>query len=236
MKLEVLFPEVCNLSGESTNVRYLLQSCPALEAVETELGSRPQFLDREIALVYLGTATERGLQLLVESLVPYREELLQRLDAGQWMLATGNALDALGKHVESDEGLRFDGLGILDIHAEYHMMRRHNSFFLGKFGAMDMVGFQSLFGHSFGGDEEEPLFRVTRGVGRREGCPVEGFRKKNLLATYLTGPLLVLNPPFTKWLLRSIGAPDALAFEEAAMDSYRKRVAEFSQEDRSFMY
>ena len=38
-------------------------------------------------------------------------------------------------------------------------------------------------------------------------------------------------------LLREMGAPsDALAFEEAAMDSYQKRVAEFMEPGRSWKY
>ncbi len=41
------------------------------------------------------------------------------------------------------------------------------------------------------------------------------------MATYVIGPLLVLNPPFAKYVLRQCGAADPeLAFEEAAMDAY----------------
>lgn len=57
-----------------------------------------------------------------------------------------------------------------------------------------------------------------------------------LMATYLTGPLLVLNPPFTKQLLRELGAEDTLAFEEAAMEAYEARLAEFRDEKRSYLY
>jgi CobQ-like glutamine amidotransferase family enzyme len=231
-----LFPEICNLSGDGMNIRYLHQCCPALEVIETSLQDKPAFLDGSVDLVYLGTATEKGLQLIVEALRPVREEMVRRIDEGQLMLVTGNALDALGNYVESDDGLRFDGLGILDTHAEYHMMQRHNSFFLGQFEGMDIVGFKSLFGHTYANGIPEPLFSVERGVGRQPGAQVEGFRRGNLLATYLTGPLLVLNPPFTKWLLRQMGAPDTLAFEEAAMDNYNKRVAEFREEGRSYLY
>ena len=116
------------------------------------------------------------------------------------------------------------------------MMDRHNSFFLGKFEGMDIVGFKSLFGHTHAAVAEEPLFAVEKGVGRCPGAMVEGFRHNNLLVTYLTGPLLVLNPPFTKWLLRQMGAPDTLAFEAAAMDNYQKRVAEFREPGRDYMY
>lgn len=237
MRVEILYPEICNLSGDGMNIRYLHQCCPALEVTETGLKDRPAFLDGGVDLVYLGSATEKGLELMTAALRPCREALLERIDRGQWILVTGNALDALGRYAVSDDGWRLEGLGILETHAEYHMMDRHNSFFLGQFEGMDIVGFKSLFGHTYGAaDDAEPLFTVEKGVGRFPGAAVEGFRRKNLLATYLTGPLLVLNPPFTKWLLRQLGAPDTLAFEEAAMDNYEKRVAEFREPGRDYMY
>ena len=65
---------------------------------------------------------------------------------------------------------------------------------------------------------------------------VEGFRRGGLMATYLTGPLLVLNPPFTKQLLQDLGAEGTLAFEEAAMEAYEARLAEFRDEKRSYLY
>ena len=75
MKIEVLYPEICNLYGDLGNIRYLQKSCPELEVVETDLKSRPAFLDGGVDLVYVGSATERGLQLLVEALTPYLDEI-----------------------------------------------------------------------------------------------------------------------------------------------------------------
>ena len=99
------------------------------------------------------------------------------------------------------------------------------------------AGFKSLFGHTYGADDPGTgLFKVVRGVGRRPGSLVEGFRRGGLMATYLTGPLLVLNPPFTKQLLRELGAEGTLAFEEAAMEAYEARLAEFRDEKRSYLY
>ena len=84
----------------------------------------------------------------------------------------------------------------------------------------------------------EALFDTVKGVGRDgQENSGEGFRRGGLMATYLIGPLLILNPPLCKWLLREMGAvSDALAFEDAAMDSYRKRVAEFMEPGRSWKY
>ena len=176
MKTEILFPEVANLCGDLMNVTYLRQSCPEMEVVETGLKDRPAFLDGGVDLVYVGSATERGLQLMVQALAPYRAELERYVDGGGLMLATGNALDALGEYVVIDGKRAFDGLGILKTHAEYHMMKRHNSFLLGSFQDMEIVGFKSLFGHTYPDDElANPLFRVERGVGRRPGALPRAF-------------------------------------------------------------
>ena len=235
MKTEILFPEVANLCGDLMNVTYLRQCCPEMEVVETGLKDRPAFLDGGVDLVYVGSATERGLQLMVKALAPYRAELERYVDGGGLMLATGNALDALGEYVVIDGKRTFDGLGILKTHAEYHMMKRHNSFLLGSYQDMEIVGFKSLFGHSHG--MGEALFDTVKGVGRDgQENSGEGFRRGGLMATYLIGPLLILNPPLCKWLLRQMGAEDTLAFEDAAFASFNKRVAEFKEPGRGFQY
>lgn len=235
MRVEVLFPEICNLCGELMNIRYLKQCCPEAEVISTDLKSRPAFLDEPVDLVYLGSTTEKGLQLIVTALSAVKSELTAKLDAGQRMLVTGNALDALGLDVESDDGLHFEGLGLLPTHARYRMLKRHNSFFLGKFeDRITVMGFKSLFGHSYEAPEENALFTVTRGVGRNPDTKSEGFRINNLMATYLTGPLLVLNPEFTHYLLSEMGYPcEKLAFEDAAVAAFRQRLTEFSDEHRN---
>lgn len=79
MKVEILFPEVCNLYGDLQNVYYLKRSCPELEIAETDLHSKPRFLDEDVALVYMGSTTEQGLALAAEALRRGR-----RTSAGRW--------------------------------------------------------------------------------------------------------------------------------------------------------
>ncbi len=236
MKIEVLYPEVCNLYGDLQNVHYLKRCCDDIEVVETDLKSRPRFLDEEITLVFMGSTTEQGIKLVSHALRPYVEEMRAKIEAGQRMLPTGNAMDVFSAIAASHLADSADGLGLFPGHVEYQMMRRHNSFFLGDFQGMDIVGFKSLFGFVKGAGEENGLFTARRGVGRDGESGIEGFHIHNVLATQLIGPLLILNPPLTKWLLREMGCDDALAFEEAAMDSYNVRVKEFADEKRSWKY
>ena len=80
MKIEVLYPEICNLYGDLANIRYLKLCLPQAQIIKTSLQSRPAFLDEDVDLVYMGTTTENGQVLALEQLRLIREGLLQRND------------------------------------------------------------------------------------------------------------------------------------------------------------
>ena len=165
MKAEILFPEVCNLYGDLQNIYYLKRCCPALEIIETDLHSKPRFLTEDVALVYMGSTTEQGLRLAADALRPYAADIAARADAGQLILLTGNAPDVFSAAIESDSADTIEGLGILPGRVRYTMMKRHNSFFLGTFDGMEVVGFKSLFGFHYDAAETEGWFDTVRGVG-----------------------------------------------------------------------
>lgn len=239
MKVEILFPEVCNLYGDLQNVYYLQRSCDEIEIIETNLKSKPSFLDEDIALVYIGSTTERGLNLACESLLPYKKDICKKIDEGQLMLATGNAIDIFGNYIQIDEKTKINGLGIINTYAKYNMLCRHNSFFIGDFiddrnEKIEIVGFKSLFGHTYPTDKNiDPLFITTKGTGQNPFLKNEGFCKNNFLLTHLIGPIVILNPLFAKYLLRKIKAKtDVLAFESAAFKSYYVRLKEFKSDNK----
>lgn len=236
MTIEVLYPEVANLYGDLENARYLARSCGA-DLAETALGEEPRFVSGDVALVTLGSTTERGQELVRDALRPWVEALKDRTAAGGLTLVTGNALEILGEAVLTDEGTEIPMLGLFPTRAQRRMMARHNSLYLGSFGeGMKIVGFKSQFSHSYG-DNGAGLFTTLRGVGLNPEAKAEGFREGNLLATYLLGPLCVLNPDFSKYLLTVMGVENpTLAFEEVAYQVYRTRLEEFEDPKRGFGY
>jgi len=77
------------------------------------------------------------------------------------------------------------------------------------------------------------VFKTVFGMGLHQGACEEGVRKNNFFGTYLVGPLLVMNPLFTKKLLKIMGAGDvSLAFEDEVMQAYKLRVEDFKQAKR----
>ena len=238
MKIEVLFPEVANLYGDLQNAEYLRRSCAEIEIVETSLKDTPRFLSEDIALVYMGSITEEGQRLARDVLLPHKDAIRAKIEAGQLFLVTGNALDVFGEDIfVTDDGSAEKMLGLFPLHAKYQMMKRCNALYLGRFGAaMDIVGFKSLFGLVYG--EAEPLFTTLRGYGRNKEDPApEGIRSHRFFATHLTGPLLLLNPPFAKFILAEMGVKEPrLAFEDEAMELYRQRVQEFGDPNTGVEY
>ena len=71
MKIEVLFSEVCNLSGDFQNVEYLRQTLPESEFIFTALTEEPAFLNERPDMIYMGTMTEAIQRRVIEKLMPY---------------------------------------------------------------------------------------------------------------------------------------------------------------------
>lgn len=236
MKIEILFPEFCNLFGDVSNMKYLRQCLPQAEFFETPFEEEPRFVTEDMDLVYLGPMTERTQERVIEKFLPLKARLRALIDRGAVFLFTGNAMEVLGRAIFTEDGREISGLGLLPLTARRDMMHRHNSTFLGSFDAKPLMGFKSQFTMAYldedGARNEgvEGLFPVEKGVGLNQRCPFEGVRKKNFFGTYLLGPLLILNPDFTRRLLRCMGVRDpALAFEEDVEAAYEVRLRDFRE-------
>ncbi|NLT13514.1 MAG: hypothetical protein GXY05_04140 [Clostridiales bacterium] len=236
MKIEILYPEVCYLFGDLQNIAYLHRCIPEAEIIRTSLKSEPAFSSGEVDLIYLCSMTEHAQELVINALRPYKEKIESLIGNGTIFLVTGNALEIFIKDIQNEDGTKIEALGLFDLTAKRHMMDRYNSLWLGKFGEIHMVGLKSQFAHTYGSDGDS-LFETVRGAGRNPDVKPEGIRKNNFMATYVLGPLLIMNPLFTKYLMSLLGCGDRpLAYEEAAMDSYNLRLQEYSDPKRGIDY
>lgn len=260
--VEVLYPEIANLYGDLANIRYLKRTLgDDCEVRETGLKERLLFLDEPetVDLVYLGTMTESSQRIVIDRLMPQRDEIKSRIEQGQRFLVTGNALEVFGKEIVDDrtscltdcdgkvirgdvsgmpeEKFHTKALGIFDFHTTRDMLHRYNSLYLGKYGELDVVGFKSQFTQSYYDGTPEPLFQTTRGPGLNRDIKEEGIRHGNFMATYVIGPLLILNPMLMTKMLAEAGWEGVTpALEDAAMDAYRARLKEYSDPECGFEY
>ena len=244
MKIEVLFQEIFNLYGDLFNIKYLKDCLPEAEIVNTGLKEQPLFLTEKPDLIYMGTTTEQGQIMAIEALSKYKERIHRCIEDGVSFLITGNALEVFCKDIYEEDEKVADGLGILDLTARRKARKRFNSLYLGEFKAgekespIKIVGFKSVFGYAYGENYNNELFETERGDGLNPGVKGEGIRINNFFATYIIGPLLVLNPPFTRWFIKEALMCNSaeIAFSEAAENAYEDRVKEYSDPNTGFYY
>lgn len=231
MVIEYLYPEIANLFGDSANFKYLKQSLPEAEFVETALNDMPAFAQRKVDLIYMGPMSDNHQVLALSKLRPYRDKLAELVETGTHFLMTGNSFELFGHYIENGD-IKTDGLDILDFHSVTDTNRRYNGFFLGERNGVKITAFNSRFSHSYLDGECAGFAKVLRGQGLNKDHEFEGVTKNNFVGTYLLGPLLVLNPLYTKALLEKLGADTKPAFFEASMDAYKRRLDEFEDKER----
>lgn len=229
MKIEILYPEFCNLNGDMGNMKYLKHCLPEAEVIETAIDQEPSFLSQEdIALVYMGTLSERSQEIVIKKLMPYKEAVKQKIEAGQLFLFTGNSVEVLGNYIENEDRSKIEALGIFNVYAKRDMLHRHNSFFLGTYEDIEILGFKSQFTMLYGDNSNNYLAEVQMGIGINPETKLEGIHQNNFIATYVIGPLLILNPYFTLKLLKMMGVDKPkLAFEEEVLKAYEVRLKKF---------
>ena len=233
LTIEMLYPEVANLHGDNANVDYLAQCRPDARIVRTGLTETPAFATGPVDLVYLGAMTERGQLKAIEHLRPHRERIEALIEAGTAFLFTHNALEVLGTRIRNEEmGYDEPGLGIFDLESTVRMFGRYNGKVMGavhEVGGHPVLGYKSQFSSVTGGESLPGFLTADRGIGRNTGTNVEGVHVGNFFGTSLIGPLLVVNPHFTRGLLGLID-PDtepSIAHETLAIAAYEARLEGF---------
>lgn len=220
--VEILYPHQTSLYGEGGNARYLRACLEDAEFVETGLADRPAFSERPMDLILLGSMTESDQSRCVQALRPYRAALLEALEAGARMLATGNALELFGSSILAEEkGEDSPALDLFPYRSGWNYWRRYNGHCVAHFQdpdkglETDLVGYKSQFSFSYPQPVHcgqtppgrtdipyQPLARVERGIGMNPETRNEGFRYRNFFGTHFLGPFLILNPDFCRYLIQ----------------------------------
>lgn len=234
MIVEILFQEVCGLYGDSQNATYLQACLPDAEFIYTKLTDVPYFAEGTPDLIYIGCMSESTQRRVISKLLPLKDRLIQLINSGVVILATGNAGEIFSKHINYvTEKLKVDALGIFDLTVTTDLFNRYNDVTLGDFNGIKITGFRSQFSFLYGDNAEYPFIRCERGIGINPSSKLEGMRKNNLICTQLLGPILPLNPLFCEYLLQLCGVDTPAAYRNEAIAAYKQRLHEFQNANSS---
>ncbi|HIX58730.1 MAG TPA: glutamine amidotransferase [Candidatus Blautia gallistercoris] len=231
MKLTIghLYPELLNLYGDRGNIQCLLKRCQwrgiEAEAIACEQGSSIDFSKMDIVL--LGGGSDREQMLVCEKLQVIQPEFKRYVEEGGVVIAICGGYQLLGKYYKTAEGT-MKGLDLVDLYTEQGEGRLISNIIL-KSDLFDMpiVGFENHGGRTYI-NQNQPLGKVLYGSGNDGESGYEGVVYKNVIGTYLHGPLLPKNPQLAdELILRALRRKDPDAVLAPLDDTQEKEANQY---------
>ena len=235
MKIEILFPELTNIYGDSANIKFIKQNFKKSEIVLTSIKDVPYFVNHKVDFIYMGSHPDEYDEIIINSLKPYKAKLMDLILNGTVVLFTGNATEVALEYVK-DKNKKLNMLSLFkDLYSIRDYDVRYNSLFLGEFDNIKIIGNQSTVATIYG-DNKYPFIKAVDGcIGFNKDTNLEGIHYKNFFATSLLGPFLILNPKFTKYLFSLICHKEKLVFEKELIENYNKKLEVYENIDNKYI-
>ena len=199
-----LYPDLLNLYGDRGNIQCMVMRCRwrGIEAEVTEYHLNDPIDLAGTDIVLLGGGSDREQQIVCTRLQNVREELHAYVEDGGTVLAVCGGYQLLGHYYHTSEG-KMEGLSLVDLYTEQGSPRLISNIVLeNPEFPYEIVGFENHGGRTHIG-ENRPFGRVRYGYGNNGEDGQEGVLYKNVIGTYLHGPLLPKNPHVCDRLLQT---------------------------------
>jgi lipid II isoglutaminyl synthase (glutamine-hydrolysing) len=199
LRVCALYPELMNIYADRGNIAVLRARCE-WRGIGFELSSSTlrEPLDATAHdLFYIGGGQDRDQVAVADDMVATKRDALHSArDAGAVILAVCGGYQLLGHSYQlRDEEL--PGVGLVDLKT----VREDGPRLIGNCaieadlgnGPQTLAGFENHGGRTYLGPDEQPLGRVLSGHGNNGNDGHEGVHTRNVIGTYLHGPLLPKN-------------------------------------------
>jgi lipid II isoglutaminyl synthase (glutamine-hydrolysing) len=208
LRLGHFYRDELNLYGDGGNVAILQKRCEwrglQLEVEVIESSSEIDF--STLDLFFIGGASDREQALVTEDLQKIRHEFKAAIEDGVGGLTICGGYQFLGEYYQLHDGTKLKGLGILDFYTENRLKDSTDvkKRLIGDLHVVNesfgrIVGYENHAGQTF--HQYPPLGEVINGYGNNKKDKKEGLLYKNLIGTYMHGPLLSKNPRVADHLL-----------------------------------
>lgn len=214
VKIIHFYPDLMTLYGSYANVsavRRLLERLGHTVSVETVAPGQDAALSGADFL-FMGAGTERRQGFAQADFARFGADVKALAADGCSMLFAGTAMELLGASVTDAAGTVRPGIGL----AEFTAVQGKQRFVEDVYGHTDLfpepvVGFMNKCAN-ISGVETPLLTALDLGYGNEAEKGPEGFRRDNVFASELTGPILLKNPKLLEAvvsaILRRRGAPE----------------------------
>ena len=210
-----LYPDLLNLYGDRGNIACMMQRCKwrGIEAETIEFNTGDTIDFSKLDIVLLGGGSDREQAIVCRNLLEIQKEF------NGVVIAVCGGYQLLGKYYKTDAEM-IEGLNLVDIYTEQEEGRLIDNIVLkSDLVKMPVVGFENHGGRTYI-NNNKPFGRVLYGSGNDGKSGYEGVVYKNVIGTYLHGPLLPKNPQLcdyliTKALERKYGSAELTPLDDA---------------------
>lgn len=204
MKLTIghLYPELLNLYGDRGNIQCMMKRSlwRGIEAETIAFGLEDSIDFSKLDIVLLGGGSDREQRIVCSRLRDIRENFHHYVEDGGSVLAVCGGYQLLGHYYKTEEDT-LEGLSLVDLYTEQGSPRLIDNIVLENPDfTLPIVGFENHGGRTYIGDNK-PFGKVVYGHGNNGEDGQEGVLYKNVVGTYLHGPLLPKNPHICDYLL-----------------------------------
>lgn len=174
-------------------------------------------------IFFIGGGSDREQSLATKELSKIKEKLKTAIEDGMPGLTICGGYQFLGSKYITPDGTELEGLNILDFYTKSQTDRLTGDIVIESETFGTIVGFENHGGrtyHNFG-----TLGKVVHGFGNNDDDAKEGIHYKNLLGTYLHGPILPKNHEITDYLLEKACERKNIPFEPKQLDNTEEEAA-----------
>lgn len=206
MKITIghLYPDLLNLYGDRGNIQCLMKRCQwrgiEAETICYEIDDEIDFSKLDIVL--LGGGSDREQMLVCDKLKTIRDRFRDYVESDGVVIAICGGFQLLGNYYATAEG-NIEGLGIVDLDTDrgtdYRLI--DNIVLESELVSMPVVGFENHGGRT-DIKNNRPFGKVIYGSGNNGKSGYEGVVYRNVIGTYLHGPLLPKNPEVADYLIQ----------------------------------
>lgn len=210
LKLLYLYPDLLELYGDYGNIQVLNYRASQRDVKlivdrYSMNDKKPDFKSYDI--IFAGGGADNEQSILSQDLVKYKSEIKEAVDNGVFLLLICGAYQLFGKYYKGVEGNIVPGLEVFDYYTEAISDRKKRCIGnividvnLDDNTSTKVIGFENHGGQTF--NIPHSFGKVLFGNGNKFGDTEEGFFQKNVIATYLHGPLLSKNPDICDYILK----------------------------------
>ncbi len=229
-----LYYDLLNLYGENANTRCIVNNLKRNNIkVNLDLKSIKDKVDfTKYDLVYISCGDEEAIEMALNDILRFKEELNKYIESNKYLILTGNAMTLFGKNIKTNERT-LDALGIFNYKTEYitsgGFKNASSDRIVGEvLGTTSLIkekiiGFQNRCDYIYG--IKTPLFKLNTKFSNNGKDTSEGFTYKNVYATHTIGPLLIRNPYLTDYILDKLCKDKKLkykAVDDTSKLAYKK--------------